>query len=81
MEQVMYQVSTLQALAMGYSRAVVSVDDFLENGDIGLGTFENVDGEMIMIDGKSNILKLRISSLELQRKIFRLLVKIKIQIK
>ena len=52
MEQVMYQVSTLQALAMGYSRAVVSVDEFLENGDIGLGTFENVDGEMIMVDGK-----------------------------
>ena len=52
MEQVMYQVSTLQALAMGYSRAVVSVDEFLKNGDIGLGTFENVDGEMIMVDGK-----------------------------
>ena len=52
MEQVMYQVSTLQALAMGYSKAVVSVDEFLENGNIGLGTFEDVDGEMIMVDGK-----------------------------
>ncbi|MCR5429741.1 MAG: acetolactate decarboxylase [Eubacterium sp.] len=52
MEQVMYQVSTLQALAMGYSKAVVSVEEFLENGNIGLGTFEDVDGEMIMVDGK-----------------------------
>ncbi len=52
MEQVMYQVSTLQALAMGYSRAVVSVEDFLRHGDIGLGTYENVDGEMIIVDGK-----------------------------
>ena len=46
-EQKIYQVSTLQALAMGYTRAVVSVGDFLKHGDIGLGTFENVDGEMI----------------------------------
>jgi acetolactate decarboxylase len=47
-----YQVSTLQALAMGYSRSVVSVGDFLKHGDIGLGTFENVDGEMILLGGK-----------------------------
>ena len=52
MEQKIYQVSTLQALAMGYTRAVVSVGDFLEYGDIGLGTFENVDGEMILLGGK-----------------------------
>ena len=51
-DQTMYQVSTLQALAMGYSRAVVSVETFLQHGDIGLGTFENVDGEMILLDGK-----------------------------
>lgn len=52
MEQKIYQVSTLQALAMGYTRAVVSVGDFLKHGDIGLGTFENVDGEMILLGGK-----------------------------
>ena len=37
---------------MGYSRSVVSVSDFLKHGDIGLGTFENVDGEMILLGGK-----------------------------
>ena len=47
----MYQVSTLQALALGYSRAVTSVGELLEKGDTGLGTFENVDGEMIVMDG------------------------------
>ena len=52
MEQIMYQVSTLQALAMGYTRGVISVDDFLQHGDIGIGTFEGVDGEMIMLDGE-----------------------------
>lgn len=46
-----YQVSTLQALALGYSRSVVKVEEFLEHGDTGLGTFENVDGEMIVVDG------------------------------
>lgn len=46
-----YQVSTLQALALGYTRPVVKVQEMLEHGDTGLGTFENVDGEMIILDG------------------------------
>ena len=46
-----YQVSTLQALALGYTRPVVKVQELLEHGDTGLGTFENVDGEMIILDG------------------------------
>lgn len=47
----MYQVSTLQALALGYSQAVITVADLLKEGDTGLGTFEDVDGEMIVMDG------------------------------
>lgn len=46
-----YQVSTLQALALGYSRAVISAGDLLKEGDTGLGTFEDVNGEMIVMDG------------------------------
>ncbi|MBQ9227641.1 MAG: acetolactate decarboxylase [Eubacterium sp.] len=46
-----YQVSTLQALALGYTRPVVTVQELLAQGDTGLGTFENVDGEMILLDG------------------------------
>ena len=46
-----YQVSTLQALALGYTRPVVTAQELLEQGDTGLGTFENVDGEMILLDG------------------------------
>ena len=41
----MYQVSTLQALMLGYSRAVISVSELLNHGNIGLGTFKDVDGE------------------------------------
>ena len=47
----MYQVSTLQALALGYSRSVVKVAELMQHGDIGLGTFEDVNGEMIVVDG------------------------------
>ena len=46
-----YQVSTLQALALGYTKSVVKVSEMLEHGDTGLGTFESVDGEMIILDG------------------------------
>ncbi len=46
-----YQVSTLQALALGYTRSVVTVEQLLEHGDTGLGTFQDVDGEMIVVDG------------------------------
>ena len=46
-----YQVSTLQALMLGYFRSVINVSELLKHGDIGLGTFTDVDGEMIVVDG------------------------------
>ena len=46
-----YQVSTLQALMLGYFRSVINVSELLKHGDIGLGTFTDVDGEMIVLDG------------------------------
>ncbi len=53
MKQVkMYQVSTLQALALGYTKSVITVKDLMEQGNTGLGTYEGVDGEMIVIDGR-----------------------------
>ncbi len=52
MENKMYQVSTLQALALGYSRAVITVEELLREGNTGLGTFEDVNGEMIVMDGQ-----------------------------
>lgn len=47
----MYQISTLNALPLGYTRKVVTVADLLAHGDTGLGTFENLDGEMIVSTG------------------------------
>ncbi len=47
-----FQVSTLQALSLGYTRAVIPVSEFIRHGNMGLGTFEGVNGEMIVIDGQ-----------------------------
>ena len=47
----MFQVATLQSLALGYTKSVITVEELLKHGDIGLGTFEGVDGEMIVLDG------------------------------
>lgn len=47
----MYQVSTLQSLMMGYTKPVITVSELLQHGDTGLGTFEDVNGEMIVAGG------------------------------
>lgn len=47
----MFQVSTLQALMLGYSKAVIPVSELLKHGSIGLGTFTDVNGELIALDG------------------------------
>lgn len=40
------------SLALGFSKSVITVQELLAQGDLDLGTFEDVDGEMIVIDGK-----------------------------
>lgn len=52
MDNKMYQISTLQALALGYTRTVISAEELLKEGDTGLGTFEDLNGEMIVMDGQ-----------------------------
>ena len=46
-----FQVSTSGALVAGVYDREVSVQRVLEHGDFGLGTFANLDGEMIVVDG------------------------------
>ena len=47
----MYQISTSTALVDGVAQGAVSSQTLLEHGDFGLGTFENLDGEMVIVDG------------------------------
>ncbi|MCF0203577.1 MAG: acetolactate decarboxylase [Bacteroidaceae bacterium] len=48
----LYQVSTIQALTAGDYYGSMTVGEFLKHGDIAIGTFEGVNGEMIVLDGE-----------------------------
>jgi acetolactate decarboxylase len=47
----LFQVSTSAALVQGVYQGAVRVGTLREHGDHGLGTFENIDGEMVAVDG------------------------------
>ena len=46
-----FQVSTSGALVAGVYDREVNVKTILQHGDFGLGTFANLDGEMVVVDG------------------------------
>ncbi len=48
----LYQVSLLQDLTQGDYYGSVSVSDLKKKGDTGLGTFDKLNGEMIVLEGK-----------------------------
>lgn len=47
----LFQVSTSGALVAGVYAGVVSAEVILQHGDFGMGTFANLDGEMVILDG------------------------------
>jgi len=47
----LFQVSTAGALVQGVHNKATTVGDLKTHGDFGLGTFEGLDGEMIVVDG------------------------------
>lgn len=51
-QHTLYQVSTATALVEGIYQGAVTVGTLREHGDLGLGTFENLDGEMVIVDGR-----------------------------
>ncbi|MDO5322230.1 MAG: acetolactate decarboxylase [Bacteroidia bacterium] len=50
-KETMFQVATLQSLMVGNYDGFVSIGELKRHGDVGLGTFERVNGEMIVLDG------------------------------
>jgi acetolactate decarboxylase len=48
----LYQISTATALVQGVYQGAVRMETLRAHGDLGLGTFEELDGEMIILDGK-----------------------------
>ena len=50
--ETIFQVSLLQGLTLGDYYGSVTVGELKGKGDIGIGTFEGVNGELIMLDGE-----------------------------
>jgi acetolactate decarboxylase len=48
---VLYQVSTIDALQQGVFDGTLPIGDLKRNGCFGIGTFDALDGEMIMLEG------------------------------
>jgi acetolactate decarboxylase len=49
----LWQVSTTGALIRGVFSSACTVGDVLRHGNFGVGTFEQLDGEMVVLDGKA----------------------------
>src|SRR5580698_4852941 len=47
----LFQVSTSAALVEGIYQGAVRVSRLLQHGDFGVGTFVDLDGEMVVLDG------------------------------
>lgn len=50
----LYQVSTYGSLAAGNYEGKVKIAELTRHGDFGLGTFNGLDGEMVVLDGRIN---------------------------
>ena len=46
-----YQTSTMGALLQGVYDGEVTIRELLHHGDFGVGTFNRLDGEMVVLDG------------------------------
>lgn len=49
---VLYQVSLLQGLTLGDYHGSITVEELKRHGDTGIGTFDGLNGELILVDGE-----------------------------
>lgn len=49
----LFQYNTLGALMAGLYGGSFTVGELLEHGDLGIGTLDSIDGELIILDGKA----------------------------
>jgi acetolactate decarboxylase len=50
--ETLYQVSTIDALMQGVYDGVQPISELKKHGDFGIGTFDALEGEMVVLDGK-----------------------------
>ena len=51
MNKALFQHSTIGALMAGMFEGTLPLADLLERGDMGIGTFHGLDGELVLLDG------------------------------
>jgi len=51
--EVLFQTSTINALLDGAYTGGLTVGELLQHGDTGIGTFDSLDGEMVVADGQA----------------------------
>ncbi len=51
-KNIVFQTSTIDALLAGVYDGNMSCGSLLKHGDFGIGTFDHLDGEMIVVDGE-----------------------------
>lgn len=56
-DDVIYQVSTIDALSGGSLDGVVSVGELERHGEVGLGTLSGADGEVVVVDGTTYVVR------------------------
>ncbi|MET3634712.1 acetolactate decarboxylase [Streptococcus porcorum] len=49
----LFQYNTLGALMAGLYGGSLTIGELLEHGDLGIGTLDSIDGELIVLDGKA----------------------------
>lgn len=54
---VVFQTSTIDALLAGVFDGDLTCGDLLRHGDFGIGTFDGLDGEMVLLDGRLHQVK------------------------
>ena len=47
----LYQIALFQSVALGEYYGAITVGEFCRHGDFGMGIFEGVNGELILLDG------------------------------
>jgi acetolactate decarboxylase len=49
----LYQHNTLGALMSGLYEGSLTIGELLQHGDLGIGTLEDIDGELVVLNGKA----------------------------
>ena len=49
----LFHYNTLGALMAGLYKGTMTIEELLQHGDLGIGTLDSIDGELIVLDGKA----------------------------